>query len=68
MNGAHGNTWYESTNLNTQTGEEIPIDSVITDFSNLSTILEAELQEKYPYLGFENEKTRCNTLLNRLPE
>lgn len=50
MNGAHGNTWYESTNLNTQTGEEIPIDSVITDFSNLSTILEAELQEKYPYL------------------
>ena len=48
--GAHGAGWYESTNLNTQTGEEIPIDSVITDFTCLSAILEEELQEQYPHL------------------
>lgn len=48
--GAHGAGWYESTNLNTQTGEEIPIDSVITDFTSLPIILEEELQEQYPHL------------------
>lgn len=32
--------------------------------SNLLRKIEA-IEEKYPYLGFENEKTRCNTLLNR---
>lgn len=39
-------------------------DGYMSFLRNLLKKIEA-IEEKYPYLDFENEKTQCNTLLNR---
>ncbi len=50
--GAHGSSYYTSVNFDVQTGEEIALESVITDVNSLPDILAAEIQEKYSDLTF----------------
>lgn len=50
--GAHGNSYYTSVNFDVQTGEEIALESVITDMNRLPDILATEIQEKYSDLTF----------------
>lgn len=50
--GAHGNTYYTSVNFDVQTGEEISLESVITDMDSLPAILAIEIQDKYKDLTF----------------
>lgn len=53
--GAHGNTYYTSVNFDVQTGEEISLESVITDMDSLPDILATEIQDKYKDLTFWSE-------------
>ena len=50
--GAHGNNFYNSVNFDVQTGEEISLESVITDLDSLPGILATEIQDKYTDLTF----------------
>jgi len=45
--GAHGNNYYTSANFDVQTGEEISLESVITDMNSLPHALATEIQDKY---------------------
>ena len=53
--GAHGNSYYTSVNFDVQTGEEISLESVITDMDSLPVILATEIQDKYKDLTFWSE-------------
>lgn len=53
--GAHGNSYYTSVNFDVQTGEEIALESIITDMDSLPTILATEIQEKYTDSTFWSE-------------
>lgn len=53
--GAHGNSYYNTVNFDVQTGEEIALESVITDMNSLPGILATEIQEKYTDLTFWSE-------------
>lgn len=53
--GAHGNSYYTSVSFDVQTGEEITLESVITDMSSLPNVLATEIQEKYKDLTFWSE-------------
>lgn len=50
--GAHGNNYYTSINFDTQTGEQIELESVITDMNSLPKAIATELKDKYPDTGF----------------
>ena len=48
--GAHGMTYYGAENFDTQTGEDILLEDVITDFSKLPEVITDELCVKYPHM------------------
>ncbi|MCR5590762.1 MAG: RsiV family protein [Lachnospiraceae bacterium] len=50
--GAHPNYWYETINLDTQTGENVLLSDIISDKDKLDTIIAAKLRDEYPEIDF----------------
>lgn len=50
--GAHGYSYFNSMSWDAQTGEELALEDVVKDVSCLPEILDKELTEKYPDVGF----------------
>ena len=50
--GVHGYSYFNSVNLDAQTGQQIALEEVIKDTSALAEILDTELHEKYPDIVF----------------
>lgn len=50
--GAHGYSYFNSINWDAQTGEVLALEDVVKDVSSLPEILDKELTEKYPDVGF----------------
>lgn len=52
--GAHGMHWTSYLNLNSQTGQQLPIDSIIADKRSLAKALEQALRKKYNMSATDN--------------
>ncbi len=52
LGGAHPDFYYQTFNLDTSTGAEIPLSDVISDQGKLNEILERKLLEDYPDVEF----------------
>ncbi len=53
--GAHGNKYFAAVNIDVATGEDLALEDVVVDFSQLPGILETELREKYPEVEYWND-------------